>query len=381
MSLKRSLGFLSACALAAAIAQGCSVTTTTTSQGDGGTTIRHLGDAMVIVVGDDGGGDAGGSYDGTSGKPCTTDADCTSATGPGINKCSNDFTFVVTNVKTQLVPDPICIVPPSNTGNCDPAPASDPTGEGIHFCDGPDDATSPGICFALTQPPTSGEGACLPVCTFPLDGSGGGPSGCVAKGSKNTCFPFAFGFDANNNPTGYGYCQGSCQADADCSALGTGYVCQTDIGACTKTPVKRTKVVGQACAADPTMTAGNDNATGACNCLPDTTSNMGYCTTACVVGGDPCANGWICDNLEPNELQAPDGTVLTVTVENVQTPGVCMPGCSLADGGTTAATDSGVADAASAVDGGAAEGGSSAQACPAASVCEQITPAGPDCVP
>jgi hypothetical protein len=378
MSLKRSLGFLSACALACAVAQGCSVSTSTSTGDGGGGTIEHR-DAMVVVVSDDGGdgGDGGGSYDGTSGKACTTDADCTSPGGPGINKCSNDFTFVVTNVKTQLVPDPICIVPPSNTGNCDPAPASDPTGSGIHFCDGPDLPTSPGICFALTQPPTSGEGACLPVCTFPLDGSGGAPSGCVGKDTKNTCFPFAFGFDASNNPTGYGYCQGSCQADADCSALGTGYVCQTDIGACTKTLVKRTKQVGQACSADPTMTAGNDNATGACNCLPDTTSNNGYCTTACVVGGDPCQTGWICDNLQPSVLQDPDGTVITVTAENVQTPGVCMPACSLADGGTPATTDAGTTG--SPVDAGSGEGGS--PGCPANSVCEMITPAGPDCVP
>jgi len=95
------------------------------------------------------------------------------------------------------------------------------------------------------------------------------------------------------------------------------------------------------------------------------------------VGGDPCQTGWICDNLQPSVLQDPDGTVITVTAENVQTPGVCMPACSLADGGTPATTDAGTTG--SPVDAGSGEGGS--PGCPANSVCEMITPAGPDCVP
>jgi hypothetical protein len=336
-------------------------------------------DAQVIVVTDDG-GDGGSAlvYDGTSGKECKTDADCTTPTGPGINKCSNDFdTFVVTNVKTELVPTPICIVPPpttANTGTCDPAPPADLGGLSLHFCDGPDLPTSPGICFALTNPPSPGLGVCLPVCTFALDGTA--PVGCPGK---DTCFPFTVGIDQNNNATGYGYCQGSCQADADCSALGAGFVCQTDIGACTKSVVKRTKAIGAACAADPTvMTAANDNATGACNCLPDNTTNQGFCTSACIVGGDPCPMGWICDNLQPSEIPLPDGTLLAVTKENTGTPGVCMPACSLtAEAGAPAGDSGGATDsgAAAAVDGGGSPG------CPGNSLCEAITPVGPDCVP
>lgn len=392
MSFNKSLGFLAASALASVIAQGCS--SNASGPADAGT-VQHKGDGGVIIATDDGGdgGDGGGlQFDGTSGKQCKTDADCSSPTGPGINKCSIDFMSVVTNVKTPFLalPTPVCLVPPSSsstTGNCDPAPPSDASGALIHFCDGPDMPTSPSICVALTSPATPGLGACLPACSFALDGSA--PTGCVGK---DTCLPTTVGSDMNGNTMGLGFCQGSCQTNADCSGLGTGFVCQTDIGACTKTPVTRKKAVGAACAADPTKTVGNDNATGACNCLPDSTTNLGYCTTACIVGGNPCPNGWICDNLQPSEVQLPDGTLLAVAMENKGTPGVCMPPCSLDDAGTgiVFADSGGSTDAASAADGSRASDGGAApdagtvvggQSCPAASVCEVVTPVGPDCVP
>jgi len=379
MSFKMSLGLVAASALA----QGCS--SSASAPRDSGV-VQHR-DANAVVVATEDGGDGGGGplvYDGTSGQACKADADCTK--GPGINKCSSDFgTSVLTNVKIQPYTTPVCIVPPpasSTTGNCDPAPAAtDPMGQSPHFCDGPDMPGSAGICLPLTSPATSGLGICLPACSFALDGS---QPMCAGK---NACVPFTVVSDTKDNATGYGFCQASCLTDGDCSGLGTGYVCQTDIGACTKTPVKRTKAIGAACAADPSKVAGNDSATGACNCLPDPTTFVGYCSTSCIVGGSSCPSGWVCDNGLPNAFQLPDGTVLTVSKENVGTEGQCMPACSMGDAGTAApALDSGGAsDGASSSDAsGPGDGGgavSAAQACPGSSVCTLDTPAGPDCVP
>jgi hypothetical protein len=270
-------------------------------------------------------------------------------------------------------------VPPASGGggNCDPAPSNDPDGQSIHFCDGPDLPSSPGICYPLTTPPTSGEGECLPACTYALDGSA--PTGCP---TGDTCFPInAFGFDTNNNPIAFGYCQGTCQADSDCSPLGAGYVCQVDIGACTKTPLKRTKSIGQACSAPTTTDVNNDNALGNCNCLPDTTTNEGYCTSACVVGGDLCPAGWVCDNLQPSAVQLPDGTVSSITKENVNTSGVCMPTCTSTDAGVSDGAAPVVLDAGA--DAAASDGGvpNFEGVCPAGSACENQSPVGPDCVP
>ena len=128
--------------------------------------------------------------------------------------------------------------------------------------------------------------------------------------------------------------------------------------------------------------------------------NDGYCTTNCIVGGNPCPSGWVCDNLQPNAFQLPDMTVVNVSKENVGTPGVCMPACTLAaDAGgpiVFGGAEAGVAmDAAVAKDGSVpSDGGSAAdaeaeggttpvvgQGCLGSSACELQTPAGPDCVP
>jgi len=377
---KRSIGFLAASALAAVIAQGCSSSTSSSSDGGPGT-VTHIDAMSVVVVPEDGGaGEAGSSLcagpsDGTTGKPCTTDSDCVTASGPGINKCSIDYPQIITNVTVQLLPSPTCMLPlptsGTGIGNCDPAPPSDPSGMLIHYCDGPDDPTSPGVCVPGTNPPASCAGTCLQQCTFPLDGSA--QTGCIGK---DTCFLFAFNVDTTTDAvTGVGYCQGSCQADGDCSGLGAGYVCQTDIGLCTKKLVTRTKQPGAACSAVPNTVAGNDSATGACNCLTDTTTNTGYCAVACIVGGDPCPTGSICDNELPNAVQLPDGSVVTVTKENPGTPGSCMPVCSLtasADSGAGGTVDSGLSSA---------DSGGGSPGCPAASTCQDVTPVGPDCVP
>jgi hypothetical protein len=387
MSYKKSLSFLAASAIVSVIAQGCSVSVS--SSADTGVPEHKESGAIVGPVDDSGGGEGGALvYDGTTGKECKTDADCTTPMA-GINKCSNDFgPGVLTNVKIQQYATPVCIIPPptSNTaGNCDPAPPSDPMGQSFHFCDGPDDTTAPGICAPLTTPVSPGLGICLPKCTFALDGTAA--VGCVGK---NACLPNqVISVDASDNPTAYGYCQGVCQTDADCSGLGTGYLCQTDIASCTKTLVKRTKAIGAACASDPSKTLGNDSTTGACNCLADTTTFTGYCTTACVIGGNACPSGYVCDNLQPSVVQLPDGTVVNVTAENVGTLGVCMPSCTAVDdGGTIVFGDSGAAaakDASAPVDAGAAPVDAGAAGagvgCSGSAVCEAITPVGPNCVP
>jgi hypothetical protein len=384
MSFKRSFAFLVVGGLASVVAQGC--TASTGSPNDGGTVGHKEASSLVMVAMNDGGDDSGALvFDGTSGKPCTTSADCTTATGPGINVCSNTSPdVVVTNVKVQLLPTPVCTVSRVGSGgNCDPAPPSDTAGAFVHFCDGPDMPTSPGICIPGTNPPMAMLGVCLPACTFALDGSA--QKGCPGK---DTCAPYTVTLDANGNGVGVGFCQGSCQIDADCSALGTGYVCQTDIGFCTKTKVTRTKSVGQACAADPTKVVGNDSATGACNCVANGTTNLGYCSTACVVGGSPCANGWVCDNGLLSDVQLSNNQVLMVTADATGTPGQCMQPCSLggADGGTSDAGSAG--DGSSPLDGGpkagdAGDAGAAVAggACPATSTCQATSPVGPDCVP
>lgn len=271
----------------------------------------------------------GPGYDGTSGLPCTTDADCKSVRGPQTNGCSKNFLYLMGGASVQGLPTPVCIVAPAASGgNCDPAPPTDPTGQGLHFCDGPDAPTSPGLCVPGTNPPSPGLGSCLPKCGFALDGSPA--AGCVGK---NTCVPFGYSIDGT---AGYGFCQGTCQTDADCAALGTTFVCQIDTGACTSHRVVRTKQLGQACTV-------SDSASGACNCLPGTASPTGYCTSACVVGGAACPNGWVCENFEPS----------FATVANVGTAGLCVAPCSAPDAGQ----------------------------CPASSTCQNSTPVGPDCVP
>jgi hypothetical protein len=283
----------------------------------------------------------------------------------------------------ELISTPICIVaPPQTGGNCEPAPASDPLGSFMHFCDGPDKATSPGLCVVADS--TGTVGLCLPKCTFAPDGSA--PTGCPGH---TGCLPITFTIDKNNNVVGYGVCQGFCQTDSDCSDLGTGFLCQVDLGFCTKSRVTRTKQVGDAC--NPAATSPG------CNCTASADGTTGYCTSACVVGGAPCPGGYVCDNLTPSPLDFGQGPTLSAP-QNVGTQGTCTPACSLADAGAPAeagaAVEAGVqgdagaqgdaADAGTTPDASAAppaaDGGVSV-ACPAAFTCQAGTVAGPDCQP
>ncbi len=284
------------------------------------------------------------AFDGTSGKPCSSNADCGTT---GINVCSNSYSGKLDMLNgvasPQFWPTPLCMVPlptMAGAGNCDPG---DPGA--LQFCDSadPNDPTSPGICLALTTPQQvgAGNGFCLPHCSFATDGSP--PVGCPGK---DTCVPLTLLFDPNTNAvSGHGYCQGTCQVDSDCSALGAGWVCQTDEGVCTKTKKARTKAIGTSCSNSgngATPIATSDTETGACNCpYSGTPTTAFYCTSACVVGGAPCANGYVCDALVAGAPltfagSASDGGDLVLpgpTMQNSGLAGMCLAACTKADAG------------------------------------------------
>ena len=315
------------------------------------------------------------AYDRTTGEPCLSDDACKGAGGPGTNRCSNGAAFVrsVDGVPAQRWPTPVCLppLPPpgSAAGNCDPAPAGDPQGTFPHFCDGPDVPSSPGLCvpFALDAP-QSGQGICYPKCGF---GAIGEASGC-AGGNACQFFAFvAFGPpDASGgaSATGFGFCQGGCQSDVDCAALGPTFSCQVDLGFCTDTPIVRTLGLGDPC-------SGTDGASGACNCAFNGSTNSGYCTTACVVGATPCPTGWVCDTVEPAVISFPGSSdAYPLPGPTPGMVGTCAPSCSVDAGVSSAAIDSGDAT------GGADDAGGSAL-CPGSSVCVAFSAAGPDCQP
>ena len=185
--------------------------------------------------GDDG-SSSGGSYDGTTGKACASDTDCHPPGGPGVNKCTSGGIFGSAG-GNDLYPTAVCL----DIQNCDPG-----TDGNLHFCDGPDAPTSPGVCLSTGSP---GKGICLPQCSFKPDGSA--VTGCQGKDS---CFVAGFEADPNNANAaiGIGYCFGGCTADADCA---TGQKCQTDSGLCLKTLDDRP---GRGHGLQPELDAGAD---------------------------------------------------------------------------------------------------------------------------
>jgi hypothetical protein len=365
---RNHLAFLVTVAASGLVAASCGGSSSSGgSPSDAGGDITRKGMGAIVEDGGDAGSDATGmAYDGTTGQPCKTDADCVGPGGPGLAKCSNSLTATITGVAITPLAKPVCVVP-----TCDSAPPDDPTGQYVHFCDGPDVPGSPGICL----PDGSGGGICLPVCTFNFDGTA--PTGCLAP---DTCVPYIVDTDMNQNVVGGGgFCEGDCQSDSDCSALGTGWSCQTDIGYCTQHPRVRTKQIGDSCTSNTT----------ACNCVVGQNSTSGFCSSTCVVGSTvACPDGWVCDNGEASVL--PDGT--TTPAENIMTMGTCFAPCALADGGSTlpeaaapeASTPLGGVDGSA---DGATDGPSSSApeaeapaSCPAGTTCQGGTPAGPDCV-
>jgi hypothetical protein len=385
MAFQKWLGPLFASGLVGFASLGCSSSSNgagpENDAGEDGPIHRMLLDTGV-TTGED--AEAGVAFDMTTGKVCTKDSDCVGDGGPGVNVCSGDSTllFSVTNVPVMLEPTPVCILPPPTStavGNCDPAPNG---ADGLpHFCDGPDDITKPGPGICIPFDPTNpqpNQGTCFPLCTFQSDGTK--VSGCAGN---NACVPFTFTFDTNSVATGYGACQGGCQQDSDCSALGTGFVCQTDIGFCTNMPLTRTKTVGTSCSAAGTT---NDQTTGACNCVASSATDLGACATSCVVGGLPCPNGLKCDSdlLSPIVFVAEDGGMTSVPL--TQSPGLsgtCSAPCSFSDAGVPA--DAGALLDAAPADAEADAGTDAAPAtsggCPPNLTCQAATSVGPDCLP
>ena len=247
------------------------------------------------------------AYDGTTGQMCTTDGDCQPPGGPGNALCSP----TVFTPETYY-PTAVCILP-----TCSPV-----SGTTLHYCDGPDDPSSPGICV----PQTTG-GICLPKCTF--DKMGSPAVGCVGK---DVCDVYT-----SNTAGGVGYCWAGCTQDGDCA---TGQHCQTDQGLCMEGVVPPTKAFGAAC------TQADSNA-GACNCLYGGTAMTGYCSDFCIVGGAAtCPAGSVCDGLEYRQYG--------YTMNNSGLAGYCSVACSAGDAGP---------------------------ACPPNSSCTNVFAAGPDCVP
>ena len=306
--------------------------------------------------------------DGTTGQICTSDKDCVSATGPGVNVCSIGVAGTVGNVDIQFWSTPVCLIPPT-TANCDPAPIG--KAPGPHYCDGPDNIASPGICVADDQAnPQPGQGLCFPKCSYTL---GGTATGCAGS---NVCSLdwFSPPTASSSAVTGVGFCQSTCQVDSDCSKLGAGYGCQTDIGLCTTKKVTRAKPIGSGCVAS-TDGGADDNTTGACNCLSGS-SGQGVCTSFCVVGGAACPNGWVC---ETDETSSPfPGTTVTVSTQTRGVSGFCVPACSLTDAGAAAAGTGDAGEADAAPDAGGTPAG---QGCPVGTSCQGKTLAGPDCQP
>jgi hypothetical protein len=358
MSRRKWRGLLAsgACVLTlAAVSDGCSSSSNSTT-GDGGGDAAAMDEAThppvrrdasfdtgVINPVDSGGGD-GSTVDGTTGQPCTTDAEC-SPTGLGINKCSGNMFFT----NGPILPTPVCLP----AVNCDPG-----TDNLIHYCDGPDTQTSPGICL-----PTRTGGLCLPQCTILSDGSPA--AGCQGK---DRCNVLGSGVLRSGAPFAVGFCFGGCSVDTDCP---TGSQCQKDLGECYTTLVTRTKKLGDTCSANDTTT---------CDCFRNQTTSVGYCASFCITGAmspAPCPAGYVCDSGLQAQLTNPrtDATVSGFMTQNAGLAGTCLQVCGATDAGSGPAGDAG-SDAS--VD---AASPPPPTMCPVTATCNAMDTAGPVCIP
>jgi hypothetical protein len=314
--------------------------------------------------------------DETTGIPCTSDAVCRNPNGPGRNVCSNGFTVSFYGAQVQLWATPVCVLPPSPLGNCFPgADSSD-----IHFCDGPNDPSSPGICIGL-DPTDPLVGLCVPKCTFTEDGSPA--TGCVGH---NACGYLTDLLSVSKQaPIGIGYCKSACVTNADCADLQSDYECQSDEGNCTLIASQRTKKIGDSCSTAGTV---NDATLGSCLCA-NGSAGSGFCTTQCVVGGSAgsdagsvCPAGWVCESGEPNSLDFGTGAPpISITTPTPGLVGNCIPACAAAQVvPDDAASDDSSSPAANADDAAQPDAKGDAGPCPAGSTCTAGTVAGPDCL-
>jgi len=118
-------GLLTATVVALVIASGCSSSPKATCPpGDTCTaTMAPVDSGPIYHRFDESGTEASTVSlvaDGTSGKACTADSDCVGDSGAGVNKCSSDYQLTVAGVGVQLWASPVCIIPISSSGNCDP---------------------------------------------------------------------------------------------------------------------------------------------------------------------------------------------------------------------------------------------------------------------
>jgi hypothetical protein len=386
MAFRKWFWPLIACGVVVLAQGGCSSGTTVTPN-DGG------GDAAIHKMIDAAAEDAGAAFDMTTGKACAANSDCIGVGGPGFNECSSNIAYMVAGQTVSLWPTPICLRPPpaqgDTFGNCDPAPTGAPAGY-PHFCDGPDDPSSPGMCLAIDSVPQPNRGICLPKCTF-----GTGPSAQVGCPGADACVNSIYLQDPNTLAvTGYGFCEGVCQTDADCqplaSALGTSFVCQTDVGYCAQTKMTRAKPVGATCNVSADGTTDDLNS-GKCNCSYDSASltGPGFCTTACVTGGVACPAGYACDADFTSPLDFGGATPVPLTGQPLGMAGICRPTCtSPGDGGVveagtppTTATDASVADGGDAGVEPASDAGVAGGQCPSTANCQALTFIGPGCFP
>jgi hypothetical protein len=341
-----SMAFISGCSSSASCPKG----DTCVTNGSGASSGTSASSGKIFTRYDDAATEASTTSlvpDGTTGLPCTKDADCIGDSGAGINKCSSTYQGTFTNVDVTEFATPVCIIPPATGGNCDPG--TDATQ--IQFCDGdPNDPSSPGVCVPLNPTtPMTGQGVCLPKCTFATDGSAatGCPGHDACSFNTYVAIPDATA-DAGVDILGIGICQSACRTTADCAALGSTYSCEPDIGECTpNAPMVRTKTPGEAC-----TTA--DTTSGACFCATGS-GTSGFCTLDCLIGATPsdCPNGWVCDTGEPTNLNFGAGapTFAPLLRQTSDALGICLPTC-----GPMAS-------------------------CPGTSTCSTEDIAGPDCTP
>ncbi len=294
--------------------------------GEGGTdTGKPPGEVSVI----DGDKDVPAApADKTTGKICTSDADC-DITGAGLGRCTNKL-FII----SPLNPTAICMQIDSSGGDaCD---AGD--GTKIPLCDG-----DTGYCnkSATSSNPATCEGLCV------MDDTGKFTVTCAGK---NACNPEALGTDATTKKNQlFGTCQGGCATDADCPAgslcdalqnICSDKLCTTDTD-CSK--LFKTPIVGFKCIADATggkshckfsypKAVGDKCTPGAaagkpsndCLCFGKTgdATDSGMCISLCKTtdtGGSnaECPSGFICDPL----LNAKN----TTTGEDIYAAGFKLP--------------------------------------------------------
>ena len=158
--------------------------------------------------------------------------------------------------------------------------------------------------------------------------------GEAARGCQGSdaCVFFDFALTAGS-VVGYGYCRGGCQVDSDCAPLSGGTHCQPDLGFCTPSlPVARGPI------GSPCTSQGAES--GACNCNFGSSTQSGYCTTACRVGGVACPPGWVCDSAEPATVTfAGASETVALAAPSPGLAGICAPTCGVSPRSTPASLD------------------------------------------